>query len=114
MPQMEPRPAIRRLWRGDPDVAALFERGDLDGLIDAAKFEKPRQAADGRKVDRGVHVREQAILALGQIGLKAGRSAVLGALWDPEDAVRGAAVRVLSERGDVLALAQSLGALPPG
>ena len=114
MPQMEPRAAIRQLWRGGPDVAALLERGDLEGLIDAAKFEKPRQAADGRKMDKGVHVREQAILALGQIGLKPGRSAVLAALRDPEDAVRSAAVRVLSERGDVLALARSLGALPPG
>ena len=62
-----------------------------------------------------MHVREQAILALGELGLEAGnqhrRWRRFATRFDP---VRSAAVHVLSARGDVLTLAQALGSLPPG
>ena len=111
---MKLRSAIRRLWRHEPDVAALRKRGDLDGLVAAAGFQKPQRTSDGRYFDRATHIREQAILALGQLGPEAGNGTVAAALRDPFDSVRSAAVEVLHARREALELANAVSWLPPG
>ena len=95
-------------------MTALLKRGDVDGLVAAAAFQKPRYAPDGQYLDRGTRVREQAILALGQLGPEAGNGTIAAALRDPFDSVRSAAVGVLYARGEALKLADALIWLPPG
>jgi HEAT repeats len=111
---MDLRSTIRRLRRTEPNVAKLHERGDLDGLVAAASFRKPDQAPDGRYIDRGAHVRKDAILALGELGPEAGNATIAAALRDPFDSVRCAAIAVLYMRGEGLAIANALSWLPPG
>src|SRR5262245_16161057 len=111
---MDLRSVIRLPRRREPDVAALQKRDDVDGLVTAAAFQKPRYAPDGRYFDGGTHVRVQAILALGQLGLDAGNGTIAAALRDPFDSVRCAAVGVLHARGEALELANAMSWLPPG
>jgi HEAT repeat protein len=95
-----------------PDVPALLANGDVDALIEAARFRDVKRDPDGRGVDQGVEVREQAILALGELGAGAGDDTVAAALRDPFDRVRCAAVHVLRTREEVEALAGGLSWLP--
>jgi HEAT repeat protein len=95
-----------------PDITALAERHDVEGLASAAGFQDLLRDVDGRVVDRGVEIREQAVIALGALGNEAGNGTVTGALRDPSDQVRRAAVRVLYRRGEVAPLAQALSWLP--
>jgi HEAT repeat protein len=95
-----------------PDVPALAERQDVEGLVSAAGFKDVLRDLEGRAVDRGTEIRAQAVLALGELGDEAGNGTVRGALRDPSDSVRSAAVRVLFARGEVAPLAQALGWLP--
>jgi HEAT repeat protein len=103
---------VKLLRSREPDVPTLLENEDVEGLIAAAKFRNVRRDPDGRASDLGIEVREQAILALGELGAKAGDATVLGALRDPFDAVRCAAVHVLRQREQVEALADALSWLP--
>jgi HEAT repeat protein len=95
-----------------PNVTALAERQDVEGLVSAAGFKDLLRDVEGRVIDRGAEVRAEAVVALGELGDEAGNGTVHGALRDPSDAVRSAAVRVLYRRGEIAPLAQSLGWLP--
>jgi HEAT repeat protein len=98
--------------RRRPNVSALAEREDLEGLVAAASFSDVFRNYDGQVFDRGAEIRAEAVLALGKLGEQAGNGTVAGALRDPSDQVRSAAVRVLYQRREVGALAQALGWLP--
>ncbi|MGH2825161.1 MAG: HEAT repeat domain-containing protein, partial [Thermoleophilaceae bacterium] len=93
---------------GKPNVKALARRGDAAALEAAAGYQDLMPAPGGGMVDRGAAVRQQAILALGTLGPEHGALAVRGALSDPSDEVRVAAIRVLFARGDALPLAAAL------
>jgi len=95
-----------------PDVTALADRQDVEGLAAATRFRDPLRDFEGRVIDRGEEIRAQAVLALGALGDEAGNGSVTEALRDPSDNVRGAAVRVLFRRGEVGPLAEALNWLP--
>jgi len=95
-----------------PNVTALASHEDVEGLVSAAGFRDPVRSHDGNVLDRGAEIRAEAVLALGQLGEEGGNGTVTGALRDPSDHVRSAAVRVLYSRGEVAPLAQALGWLP--
>jgi HEAT repeat protein len=103
-----------RVEKGNPNVQALAEREDVEALVDAATFQDLLPGRDGSTVDRGAVVREQAVLALGALGPDAGNGIVQGALADPSDRVRVAAVRVLHAREEAEPLAEALAWLPAG
>jgi HEAT repeat protein len=97
---------------GKPNVKALARRDDVDGLVAAAGYQDLVQGEGGDMVDRGVAVRNDAILALGVLGPEGGADAVRAALADPSDEVRVAAIRVLYAREDAMPLAAALAWLP--
>jgi HEAT repeat protein len=97
---------------GKPNVKALARRRDEDGLVAAAGYQDLIPGPDGGTLDRGAQIRQDALLALGALGPEAGAEAVKAALFDPSDAVRVAATRVLYARGDGLSLAAALAWLP--
>ena len=99
---------------GKPNVKTLARREDVDGLVDAATFQDLLPGRQGETVDLGAEVREEAILALGALGPEAGNGTVTGALTDPSDRVRVAAVRVLYAREEAEPLAQAVAWLPSG
>lgn len=96
-----------------PNVTALASQEDVEGLVSAAGFRDLARHHNGNVLDRGAEIRAEAVLALGRLGEEAGNGTVTGALRDPSDLVRSAAVRVLYSRGEVAPLAQALGWLPP-
>jgi HEAT repeat protein len=107
----EPRPARPR--KDEPDVGALLENRDVEGLVQAAGFGSG-EAAAGDSTDDSYRIRERAIVALGELGPDVGSDAVTAALHDASDEVGSAAVRVLESRGDIGRLATALGSgLPP-
>ena len=103
----EPRPR-----RAEPDVGALLENRDVEGLVQAAGFETG-EGAEGDSADESYRIRERAVVALGELGRDVGNDAVTAALQDPSDDVRSAAVRVLESRGDMGQLATALGSGRP-
>jgi HEAT repeat protein len=105
--------AMKPLRNSHPDVHALLGRKDIDGLVQAAGFTDIELDAEGHPVDKGMGIREQAILALGELGPEVGGLAVAGALRDSFDCVRSAAVHVLHSRGETGLLAEALSSLPP-
>jgi HEAT repeat protein len=104
--------SVKRRCAQQPDVASLVDQADVEGLVEAARFQDVRHDSEGRVTDRGMQVRERAILALGEFGADAGNGTVIAALRDPIDLVRSAAVRVLYARGEGEALGDALGWLP--
>ena len=83
-----------------PNVKALARDGDIDGLVEAAHYREVVRRVDGRISDAGASIREAAILALRDTeGQRAGETLV-GALGDPADRVRCAAIMALYELGD--------------
>jgi HEAT repeat protein len=95
-----------------PNVQKLVRRRDLEGLVEAASFQDIVANPNGPPFDIGVPVREEAIVAMGELGPSTGNGIVAGALRDPSDRVRVAAVQVLYARGDVEPLIEALGWLP--
>ena len=95
-----------------PNVKALARGEDIEGLVDAATFQDLVWRRDGETRDRGAGVREQAILALGELSTAAGNGTVAAALSDPSDRVRTAAVRVLYAREQAAPLVEALRWLP--
>jgi HEAT repeat protein len=95
-----------------PNVKALARGEDIEGLVDAATFQDLVWSRDGETRDRGAGVREQAILALGELSTAAGNGTVAAALSDPSDRVRTAAVRVLYAREQAAPLVEALRWLP--
>jgi HEAT repeat protein len=95
-----------------PDVTALAEHEDVEGLVAAAGFKDVLRDFEGRAVDRGAEIRANALIALGELDGEAGNGTIEAALRDPSDDVRSAAVRVLYRRGKVGPLAQALSWLP--
>jgi HEAT repeat protein len=106
----EPRGGLPR--KDQPDVGALLENRDVEGLVQAAGVEAGENAA-GDSVDESSRIRERAILALGELGPDVGSDAVTGALLDVSDDVRSAAVQVLESRGDIGHIATALGSRRP-
>jgi HEAT repeat protein len=98
--------------RNKPDVRTLAQEEDVEGLVDAASFEDFLPGRDGGMVDLGAKVREEAILALRDFEPEACSETVAGALTDPSDSVRVAAVRVLYAHEDAVPLAEALPWLP--
>jgi HEAT repeat protein len=108
-------PTAQRTGRSEqraPSVHTLSLQRDVDGLVEAVGFEDLLPGSDGGTVDLGAQVREEAILALGALGPEAGNGSISGALTDASDRVRMAAVRVLHDRGESEAIAESLAWLP--
>jgi HEAT repeat protein len=95
-----------------PDVGALLETRDVEGLVRAAGFQNGQSAA-GDTADESYRTRERAIVALGELGPDVGNDAVTAALQDSSDDVRSAAVRVLESRGEIGPLATALGSARP-
>jgi HEAT repeat protein len=95
-----------------PDVPTLAQQDDVEGLVEAASFEDFRPGRDGGTVDLGAQVREEAILALGDLEPETCNDTVTGALSDPSDRVRVAAVRVLYAHADAVPLADAIPWLP--
>jgi HEAT repeat protein len=95
-----------------PNVKTLARREDIDGLVEAAGFQDLMPDRAGMTHDLGVPIREQAILALGSLGPEAGNGTVAGALRDPSDRVRVAAVRVLFSRQEPDPLLEAMAWLP--
>lgn len=94
-----------------PNVKSLARSGDVDGLIEAARYREVVRRVDGRVSDAGAAVREAAILALHEkAGDRAGET-LIRALRDPADRVRCAAVLALYERGEAQPLAEAAGLL---
>jgi HEAT repeat protein len=91
-----------------PDVRTLAQRKDVEGLVEAASFEDLLPGRDGGTVDLGAQVREEAILALGDLEPEAWNETVAGALTDPCDGVRVAAVRVLCSHEEAVPLAEAI------
>jgi hypothetical protein len=54
--------------KGKPNVQALALREDVEALVEAASFQDLLPGRDGKTVDHGAGVREQAVLALGALG----------------------------------------------
>jgi HEAT repeat protein len=98
--------------RRQPHVPTLLKNADVEGLIEAARFQDIKRDPDGHAIDQGIKVREQAIIALGQLGADSGAATVTAALRDPFDRVRCVAVHVLRMREEVEALADGLTWLP--
>lgn len=103
---------VKRMRRRQPHVPTLLKNADVEGLIEAARFQDIKRDPDGHAIDQGIKVREQAILALGELGADSGAATVTAALRDPFDRVRCAAVHVLRTREEVEALADGLTWLP--
>ena len=83
-----------------PNVKSLARDGDVEGLIEAARYREVVRRVDGRVSDAGASTREAAILALKDTaGDRAGETLVR-ALGDPADRVRCAAILALYERDD--------------
>lgn len=95
-----------------PNVKALARRRDAAALVAAAGYQDLAPAADGGTADRGVEIRQQAILALGSMGPDVGTEAIMAALGDHADHVRVAAIRVLYARREADSLAAALAWLP--
>ena len=51
-----------------PDVLTLLANGDVEGLLEAARFQDVKRDPDGRAADQGGEVRQRAILAFGELG----------------------------------------------
>ena len=99
------RPGGRVNWArlfgfNKPNVKALARDGDIDGLVEAAHYREVVRRVDGRVSDAGAAVREAAILALRETEGDRAAQTLVGALGDPADRVRCAAIMALYERGD--------------
>jgi HEAT repeat protein len=114
MPPLRSYLSVKRPPTQQLDVASLMDPADVERLVEAARFQDLKRDSGGYVTDRGTQVREQAIVALGEVGADAGNAAVIAALRDPIDSVRCAAVRVLYSREDREALGDALGWLPAG
>lgn len=73
---------------------------DVKGLIRALRYEDPVTDKDGRFVDLGVEARAGAATALATLAGAEVYEALAGALTDPEEKVRMAAIHALRDRGD--------------
>ena len=94
-----------------PNVKSLARSGDVDGLIQAARYREVVRRVDGRVSDAGASVREAAILALHRRPATGPARPSRRALRDPADRVRCAAVLALYERGEAEPLAEAAGLL---
>src|SRR4051812_5970542 len=87
-----------------PNVDKLRRKGDIAGLERALAYTSTRTEDDGRIVDDGVDVRRAAVAAIAEQDDRRAHYALLGALSDPDEDVRVAAIRGLHERGDPAAV----------
>ena len=95
---------MRPLWGRPPNVEKLARRENARGLVRALRYTDPIRDTEGRTVDLGSEVRAGAAAALGHLDAPVAGEALLGALDDPDERVRIAAVRALRERGGAFAV----------
>jgi len=98
--------------RKGPDVEALARQGDVKGLIVAAAYSELRTSRDGETVDVGSAIREAAILKLTDVARGQADVVVAGAIHDPADRVRCAAIRGLYLAGQAIQVAEAVAWLP--
>ncbi|MBN1527625.1 MAG: HEAT repeat domain-containing protein [Thermoleophilaceae bacterium] len=99
---------LARLFGVDkPNVKSLAKEGDIEGLVEAARYRDVVRRVDGRSSDAGAAVREAAVLALAKIGGDRADETLIRALGDPADRVRCAAIVALHDRGDDASLAMA-------
>jgi HEAT repeat protein len=89
--------SVGLFWRRPPKVERLKKAGDVDGLVRALHYEDPITDRDGREVDLGAAVREDAAAALSAMEGPAARDGLARALRDPEESVRIVTVRALGQ-----------------
>jgi HEAT repeat protein len=87
-----------------PRVAHLRRRGNVDGLVAAARFRDEVVDRDGQLVDLGAPVRRDAVLALADFSEPGALEAVARAIGDESPAVRRAALSALVGRDDAVAI----------
>jgi hypothetical protein len=97
------------IFNSKPNVKALARQGKVDGLSEAATYRDLTPTRDGTIADLGVSIREQAVVALGEIGTEEAAVAAARALDDPADRVRSKAVEALEKLRQPILIA---GALP--
>jgi HEAT repeat protein len=97
--------------RRKPRVKALARRGNISGLTEAASYRDLTPTRDGTIADLGTAIREQAVVALGEIGTEAAANGVARSLHDPADRVRTKAVEVLEKLRQPVLIAEALPAL---
>jgi HEAT repeat protein len=95
-----------------PNIKSLVRRQDVEGLLEATKYQEPSSTSAGTLTDLGVPVRVDAIVALGTLAPEQAHEAITQGLRDPADRVRCAAVRVLHALHDAGVLAEALQWLP--
>ena len=95
-----------------PNVKALARKGDVDGLIKAAGHTELIRGPDGRTVDVGAPIREEALFALRDVAPDRAGDLFVAALGDSSDRVRTAAVVALYEWGESERLAEAVATLP--
>ena len=101
-----------RSSQNTPKVDALARRGDVAGLVEAARHVEVQTARDGTTGDRSAPIREAAILGLAEIGDRDALPVIAEALSDPSDRVRCAAIRALYEWEEAVPLAEAVAWLP--
>jgi HEAT repeat protein len=104
--------AMRIFNKRKPNVKALASAGDVDGLIKAAGHTELVRGHDGRSVDVGAQIREQALFALVHVAPDRARDLFVVALGDSSDRVRTAAVVALYQSGESERLAEAVVRLP--
>jgi HEAT repeat protein len=107
-----PDPSAIGVLGRKPKVESLARDEDVEGLVEATSYYELVRTSPEAVSDLGIPVRAEAILALSELGPEAGKKAVAGALRDPADSVRCAAVRVLHARQEADALLEALRWLP--
>ena len=92
-------PRVGLFRRRKPNVQRLRREGDIRGLAAALNYREHRPGPDGRPIDMGVGVRLDAALALSEFYGQEVTEALTGALADPNEHVRFAALRGLRVAG---------------
>jgi HEAT repeat protein len=91
-----------------PNVKSLARRGNVDRLAAAASYRDLTPTRDGTIADLGRPVREEAVVALGELGTDEAAAAVAHALHDPDDRVRSKAVEALENLRQPVLIAEAL------
>jgi HEAT repeat protein len=101
-----------------PNVKSLARAGGVEGLVEASRYSDTFLSGDGTQVDTGAAIREEAVLALGDVGDQDDREAVVNrlaeALADPVDRVRCAAALTLYRLEEHKPLGNAVAQMPTG
>jgi HEAT repeat protein len=97
-----------KLAERKPNINALVEGEDLEGLLEAASYQSFTSNPVGDVDDSGSGVRAEAIVALGTLAPDRAGTVLRASLYDPADEVRCEAVRVLSTLQEPEPIGQAL------